>query len=89
MDTQANRIEVNAEVMQGKPVIRRTRITVELLLRKLAEGAKTEDLLDAYPRLVVEDTVTFPDGRVTREAELTNHSRSFKILHKYAKLETG
>ena len=55
MNTLANRIEVNAEVMQGKPVIRGTCITVELLLRKLAEGAKTEDLLDAYPRLVVED----------------------------------
>ena len=55
MKTLANRIEVNSEVMQGKPVIRGTRITVELLLRKLAEGAKTEDLLDAYPRLVVED----------------------------------
>ena len=55
MKTVANRIEVNSEVMQGKPVIRGTRITVELLLRKLAEGAKTEDLLDAYPRLVVED----------------------------------
>jgi uncharacterized protein (DUF433 family) len=37
--------------MMGKPVIRGTRITVELLLRKLAEGATEEDLLDAYPRL--------------------------------------
>ena len=41
--------------MQGKPVIRGTRIPVELLLRKLAEGAMTEDLLDAYPRLVADD----------------------------------
>jgi uncharacterized protein (DUF433 family) len=37
--------------MQGKPVIRGTRIPVELLLRKLAEGATNEDLIDAYPRL--------------------------------------
>jgi len=49
------RIELNAEVMQGKPVIRGTRIPVELLLRKLGEGATKEDLLDAYPRLGRED----------------------------------
>ncbi len=49
------RIELNPEVMQGKPVIRGTRILVELILRKLAEGAKIEDLLDAYPRLVSDD----------------------------------
>jgi uncharacterized protein (DUF433 family) len=42
-------IESNPGVMQGKPVIRGTRITVELLLRKLAEGAVIEDLLGAYP----------------------------------------
>ena len=50
-----NRIEVNAAVMQGKPVIRGTRIPVELLLRKLGEGATTADLLDAYPRLTAPD----------------------------------
>ena len=38
-----------------RPVIRGTRITVELLLRKLAEGATEADLLDAYPRLTRED----------------------------------
>ena len=50
-----NRIEVNPAVMQGKPVIRGTRIPVELLLRKLGEGATTADLLDAYPRLTAPD----------------------------------
>ncbi len=49
------RVEINPFVMQGKPVIRGTRIPVELLLRKLAEGATIEDLLDAYPRLSAED----------------------------------
>jgi len=47
----ASRIEINASVMQGKPVVRNTRIPVELLLRELAEGATVEELLDAYPRL--------------------------------------
>ena len=49
------RIEINPEIMQGKPVIRGTRVPVELLLRKLAEGATIPDLLNAYPRLGVED----------------------------------
>jgi len=53
--TAANRIEVNPKVMLGKPVIRGTRIPVELLLRKLSEGSSERDLLDAYPRLTRAD----------------------------------
>ncbi|MGH2437417.1 MAG: DUF433 domain-containing protein [bacterium] len=53
--TFTDRIEVNPEVMLGKPVIRGTRIPVELLLRKLSEGASEADLLDAYPQLTRED----------------------------------
>ncbi|MER3544033.1 MAG: antitoxin [Chloroflexota bacterium] len=48
-------IEINPQVMLGKPVIQGTRIPVELILRKLSEGATEADLLDAYPRLTVED----------------------------------
>ncbi len=47
----ADRIEINPAVMLGKPVIRGTRIPVELVIRKLSEGATETDLLDAYPRL--------------------------------------
>lgn len=49
------RIAVDPAVMMGKPVIRGTRITVELILRKLAEGAGEADLLEDYPRLTKED----------------------------------
>ncbi len=49
------RIEINPSVMLGKPVIRNTRIPVELVLRKLAEGATVADLLDAYPRVTEAD----------------------------------
>jgi len=49
------RIEINPAVMQGKPVIRGTRLPVELLLRKLAEGMTIADLLDAYTRLREDD----------------------------------
>ncbi|MBE2234602.1 MAG: DUF433 domain-containing protein [Anaerolinea sp.] len=47
----SGRIEINPSVMLGKPVIRDTRIPVELIIRKLSEGASEADLLDAYPRL--------------------------------------
>jgi len=45
------RIEINPKVMLGKPVIRGTRITVELILRKMSEGATHRELLEAYPHL--------------------------------------
>ena len=50
-----DRIELNPKVMMGKPVIRGTRTPVELILRKLSEGATENDLLDAYPRLTRAD----------------------------------
>jgi uncharacterized protein (DUF433 family) len=51
----SSRIEINPKVMLGKPVVRGTRIPVELLLRKLSEGATEADLFDAYPRLTRQD----------------------------------
>jgi uncharacterized protein (DUF433 family) len=50
-----DRIEIDPNIMLGKPVIRGSRIPVELVLRKLAEGATEADLLDAYPRLTRDD----------------------------------
>lgn len=50
-----NRIEINPAVMMGKPVIQGTRITVELILRNLAEGATEVELLEDYPHLSPED----------------------------------
>lgn len=38
-------------VMLGKPVIKGTRITIELILRKLKEGATVLDLIEMYPGL--------------------------------------
>ena len=53
--TITDRITVDRKVMLGKPIIRGTRIPVELILRKLSEGATEADLLDAYPRLTRDD----------------------------------
>ena len=57
----AERVEINSDIMQGKPIISGTRIPVGLLLRKLAEGATTQDLLDAYPRLSPDDVRAAPE----------------------------
>jgi uncharacterized protein (DUF433 family) len=47
-------IESNPSVMMGKPVVAGTRITVELILEKLAAGETIDDLLNAHPRLTRE-----------------------------------
>jgi uncharacterized protein (DUF433 family) len=49
------RIEINPEIMGGKPVIRGTRVPVELVLRKLGAGISTEQILADHPRLVLND----------------------------------
>ena len=49
------RVKSDPQVMMGKPVIRGTRITVELILRKLAGGASEDDLLRDYPQLTPGD----------------------------------
>ena len=50
-----DQIEINPAVALGKLVIRGTRIPVELIVRKLSEGATEAEVLGAYPQLVVED----------------------------------
>lgn len=67
------RIEINPAIMLGKPVIRGTRIPVELILRKLGEGATEADLLDAYPRLTKADiraVLTYAANSVAHETIL-------------------
>ncbi len=49
------RIETNPEIMGGKPVIRGTRIPVELVLRKLGSGMAPEEILADHPKLTLDD----------------------------------
>jgi uncharacterized protein (DUF433 family) len=49
--TILDRVEINPKIMMGKPVIRGTRVPVELIVRKVSEGVTEQDILDAYPRL--------------------------------------
>ena len=53
MDDQIlQRVTVNPQVMAGKPVIRGTRIPVELIVRMLAQGISEADILREYPRFL-------------------------------------
>ena len=49
------RIEVNPKIMVGKPVIRGTRIPIELIIDMLAEEVPVEEILREYPGLTRED----------------------------------
>jgi uncharacterized protein (DUF433 family) len=49
------RIEMNPEVMMGKPVIKGTRITVEHILRKLGAGMTDDEIIEDHPHIKKED----------------------------------
>ncbi|PIS23963.1 MAG: antitoxin [bacterium (Candidatus Stahlbacteria) CG08_land_8_20_14_0_20_40_26] len=50
-----NRIEIDPNIMLGKPVIRGTRIPVEMILRKMSQNISVEEILADYPRLTRKD----------------------------------
>lgn len=54
-DSRTERIASSPNVMTGKPVVRGTRIPVELIVRMLAQGISEEEILREYPRLELED----------------------------------
>jgi uncharacterized protein (DUF433 family) len=49
------RIEINPDIMGGKPVIRGTRVPVETVLRKLGAGMTSEAIIDDHPRVTLDD----------------------------------
>jgi uncharacterized protein (DUF433 family) len=51
---RADLIQSDPSVMMGKPVVSGARITVELILEKLAAGESIEQIIEAHPRLTVE-----------------------------------
>ena len=63
-----NLIQSDPSIMMGKPVIAGTRITVELILEKLAAGENIEQILEAHPRLTKEAVLAALDfaARVLR-----------------------
>ncbi len=71
-----NRIEINQKVMLGKPVIKGTRITVELILRQLAQGLTAKDILANYPHLKREDI----QAAIAYAAELVEEESAYPLL---------
>lgn len=49
------RVEINPDIMAGKPIIKGTRIPVELILNLLGQQLSIKDILDDYPHLKKED----------------------------------
>ena len=70
-------IERDPEVMNGRPVIKGTRLTVELILERLADGYTFEQLLENYPRLTHEGILAvlgYAAGLAHAEAEQAEHA---------------
>lgn len=57
MESIHTHIEINKEIMLGKPVIKGTRITVECILDELASGYTTQEVLKAHPNLTEKDVL--------------------------------
>lgn len=50
-----SKITVDPKIMMGKPVISGTRVTVELLLKKLSQGLTPKEIIKEYPHLTEDD----------------------------------
>jgi len=61
--------------MLGKPVIRGTRITVEMVMERLASGWSIEQLIDSYPGITAEDV----HACLAYAAEAVEHYRAVQI----------
>jgi len=67
-----DRIEIDSEIVPGKPFVRGTRITVEIILEKIAAGCRIEEVLAEYPRLTREDVlaaVAYARGEMLEQLE--------------------
>ena len=53
----SDRIEINPEICNGRPVIRGTRVGVETILAYLGAGDSIEDVISAHPRITHEDVL--------------------------------
>jgi uncharacterized protein (DUF433 family) len=70
-----NRIQVDAAILAGKPTIRGLRISVEQVLRALANGVPVDDLLQDYPELQREDI----EACLAYAADLVSAERAYSV----------
>ncbi|MCI0496270.1 DUF433 domain-containing protein [candidate division KSB1 bacterium] len=71
----SERITLNPHVMVGKPTIRGLRITVDQILKALAAGLTSKELIEDYPELEPEDI----QATLLYAAELVSEEQVFKI----------
>ena len=55
MENLMERIEINPKILSGKPIIHGTRISVELIIKLVAQGWQDDDIIKEYPPLKKED----------------------------------
>lgn len=84
LDYLKDRIVTNPEVMVGKPVIKGTRITVDLILRLLSQGQRIEDILENYPQLKEEDIY----AALHYADDLMQEERIFSLKRNHAQVAT-
>ena len=86
-----NRIVSNPEVMLGKPVIKGTRITVELILKKLASGYSVDQILKSYDHLSKEDILAALDysAVVVSEENIQKYRFNLPVNYKFNREEAN
>ena len=65
-----NYIEINPNILVGKPVVKGTRIPVTLILNLLANGYTIDNILEDYPVLTKESVIgaiKYAEGQIVRE----------------------
>ncbi len=67
-----NHIEINPRILLGKPIIRGTRIPLELIIKLVAQGWKDKDIIKEYPSLTKEDirAALFYAEKILKEEEV-------------------
>ena len=70
-----SRIEVNSQILAGKPIIRGYRISVEQILKSLAAGISYTDLLENFPELQTEDILAC----MLYAAKLVEEEKVYKV----------
>ncbi len=74
MENFVNRVTINPEICNGKPIIRNLRITVRTILEYLGAGETVENILEAYPILEKEDIYAcLQYAALTIEREITTY----------------
>jgi uncharacterized protein (DUF433 family) len=86
-----DRIVSNPDVMLGKPVIKGTRITVELILKKLASGYSVDQILKSYDHLSKEDILAALDysAVVVSEENIQKYRFNLPVNYKFNREEAN